>query len=237
MINTEATRRVWAGYDRFTMRGKSVAAWAVRAGVVALPLLATACGQPPAAPVDEGQKLVQATLRLLTSDGNPICIDNRTRGAPLAIYATMQVAPPPSRRPLAWHKPQILRPSNELSSIELLRDSMGSETAHLRDPATGATLSWALQHRLNVTATLLERTGVVESIAISSGWAPGVEARWWPVNRLSQHCSPTYTFSNPTWSASAGYITVMTRHSGTIYAFDRSPAGWQPVGQWTDWLY
>ena len=210
----------------------------LRASCVALLALLAACSRSPEVPVTDGQKIVQETLRLLTSDGIPICVDNRTKGASLAIYAAMQVAPSPSRRPLVWHRPAILRPSDDLSNVELLRDSMGSETAHLRDPMTSTvTLPWAAQHRLDAAAILLEHDSSNKTVTISPAWAPGVKARWWPINRLSRNCSPTYTFSNPTWSATTGFITVMTGHSGTIYAFDRGPGGWQPAGQWTNWLY
>jgi len=210
----------------------------LRAFSWALPLFGGACTRSAAMPRDDGERIVQATLRLLTSDGKPICIDDRTTGRPLAIYATMRMAPLPSGQPLAWHTPGPLRPPVELSNTQLYHDSLGSESAHLRDPDNGgASLPWMLQRRLDETATVQARAGVDESVMISSRWAPGVRARWWPVNRLSRHCSPTYTLSNPTWSASTGYITVMTEHWGATYGLDRGPTGWRPVGQWTNWLY
>lgn len=207
-------------------------------GALLTPLCLAACTTPPAQPSDDGQRLVQAALRILASDGQPICVDNRTTGRPLAIYAAMRVAPPPSRHPLAWHVPGPLRPPPELSNRQIYRDSVGAETAHLREPDNAANrLPHAAQTWLDDNATVLSRASVGTSVTISPAWARGVLARWWPINRVSQHCTPTYVLSNPVWSASSGFVTVMTEHWGTTYGFDRHDGVWRPAGQWTTWLY
>lgn len=201
-------------------------------------LFSAACSSAPDSPVDEGQKIVQAALKVLASDGKGVCVDGRTTGRPLAIYAAMRAAPSPSRRPLAWHVPGQLRPLGTLSNMQLYRDSLGSESAHLQDPQQAeAALPVVDQRRLDDAATKLALSNAAPGIAISPRWATGVKARWWPMNRLSRSCLPTYRLSNPVWSGSIGYVTVMTEHWGTTYAFERNQAGWEPVGQWTNWLY
>lgn len=201
-------------------------------------LFGSACSRVPDAPVDDGQKIVRATLQILASDGKALCVDRQTSGRPLAIYAAMRVAPSPSRRPLKWHVPQPLVPPGKLSNAQLYRDSLGSETAHLQDPGTaGATLSGIEQGKLDASATALAARPAMPAVTVSSRWVPGVEARWWLLNRVSRSCSPIYTLSDPVWSDSLGYVTVLTEHWGTTYAFSRTSVGWKPVGQWTNWLY
>ncbi|MDN4630814.1 hypothetical protein QCD71_04760 [Sphingomonas sp. PsM26] len=197
------------------------------------------CAGTPQPPYDDSQKLVRATLKILTDDGNAICVDNRTNGKPLAIFATMAVAPAPSRRPLAWHTVAPLRSSAALTTRQIYQDTIVNKPAHIPDPTnTTPTLAYLDQQRLNNAAMVQSRTGQTKTVDLPGGFnVPRVDARWWPFVRLSRKCYLKYVVSDPVWSDDLGFVTVNIEHWGTTYAFQRRDKDWVPVGQWSNWLF
>lgn len=210
-------------------------------GVATLAVLVsvTACTGKPQPPFDDSQKLVRATLRILTRDNSGICVDNRTNGKPLAIFATMAVAPAPSRRPLAWHTVMPLRSSEALTNRQIYQDTIVNRPSHIPDPANASpTLGFLDQQKLNNAAMVLSRTGQSKTVDFAGGFAlPNVDARWWPLVRLSRKCTYKYVISDPVWSETMGFVTVNIEHWGTTYAFQRRDRDWVPVGQWSNWLF
>ncbi|WP_242182950.1 hypothetical protein [Sphingomonas sp. CARO-RG-8B-R24-01] len=197
------------------------------------------CARTPQPPFDDSQKLVRATLKILTDDGNTICVDNRTNGKPLAIFATMSVAPPPSRRPLAWHVVTPLRSNAALTARQIYQDTIVDKPAHIPDPVNATpALGFLDQQRLNSAAMVLSRTGQSKTVDLGGGFGvPRVDARWWPLVRLSQKCYLKYVISDPVWSDTMGFVTINIEHWGTTYAFQRRNNDWVAVAQWSNWLF
>ncbi len=197
------------------------------------------CATAPPEPLTDAQMTVRAILRLLTEDGRSICVDNVTNGKPLAIFATMAVAPAPSRRPLAWHRVAPLRSGMKLSNTQMYHDTFGGDQPLLADPGdTTATLGFFAQRRLNDAAAKLARTG--ESVAVDMGDGLGVpraQARWWPLIRWSSSCGPEFKLSDPVVAKDIAYITVRSDHWGTTYALQPRGNDWVPVAQWNTWLF
>ncbi|WP_010160446.1 hypothetical protein [Sphingomonas sp. PAMC 26617] len=202
-------------------------------------LSVSACAAAPKPPFDDSQKLVRATLKVLTNDGNAICVDNRTNGRPLAIFATMAVAPAPSRRPLAWHVVAPLRSKEALTTQQLYQDTIVNRPSHIPDPGnTTASLGFLEQQRLNNAAMVLSRTGQTKIVDFVGGFGvAGVDARWWPFVRLSRKCNYKYVVSDPVWSDTTAFVTVNIEHWGTTYAFQRRNDDWIAIGQWSNWLF
>ena len=197
------------------------------------------CAGTPQPPYDDSQKLVRATLKILTADNAAICVDNRTNGKPLAIFATMSVAPAPSRRPLAWHVVAPLRSNAALTNKQIYQDTITNKPAHIPDPTnTTPTLGFLAQQRLNNAAMVRSRTGQTKTVNLPGGLGvPKVDARWWPLVRLSQKCDQKYVVSDPVWSDTMAFVTVNIEHWGTTYVFQRRDRDWVPVGQWSNWLF
>lgn len=207
--------------------------------LAAIAVTVSGCGSNPRPPQDDAQKLVRATLRVLTPDQQPICVDNRTNGKPLAIFATMAIAPPPSRRPLAWHAVTALRSDAALTTKQIYQDTISNRPSHIRDPSnTTPTLGFLDQQRLNSAATVLSHTGQTKTVDFPGAFGlPRVEARWWPLIRFSQKCQYKYVVSDPVWSDTMGFVTVTIEHWGTTYAFQRRGDDWVAAGQWSNWLF
>lgn len=211
-----------------------------RASILAAMVLGIGgCAGTPQPPYDDSQKLVRATLRILTNDGNTICVDNRTNGKPLAIFATMAVAPAPSRRPLAWHVVTPLRSQAALTTRQIYQDTIINKPAHIPDPVnTTPALGFVDQQRLNNAALVQSRTGQTRTVDLPGGFGVArVDARWWPLVRLSRKCYLKYVVSDPVWSDNLGFVTVNIEHWGTTYAFQRRDRDWVAVGQWSNWLF
>jgi hypothetical protein len=190
-----------------------------------LPLLilltCAACSKP--APLDNSEKIVRATLVLLASEGKVVCVDNHTRGQPLAIFSAITTAAPQSLKPLAWYVP----------------GSAQGGTTHLREPENPTLqLSAIEQSRLNQKAATLARLRDVKSVSIPSSWnLKNISTGWWPINKISSRCSPNYVVSDPALSGTDGFVTVTAGRWGTTYAFERRGADWIPTAQWKTWLY
>ncbi len=197
------------------------------------------CGGAPKPPYDDSQKLVRATLKILTNDGNVICVDNRTNGKPLAIFATMAVAPAPSRRPLAWHHVVPLRSSEALTTRQIYQDTIVDKPSHIPDPTnTTPALGFLEQQQLNNAAMVQSRRGHTRTVDFPGGFDnPRVDARWWPFVRLSRKCYLKYAVSDPVWMDDLGFVTINIEHWGTTYAFKRRDRDWVAVGQWSNWLF
>lgn len=225
----------------FDKQGQSNRRQGPSRAIKSLPLLllltCAACSR--AAPLDNNEKIVRATLMLLASEGNAVCVDNHTRGQALAIFSAMTAAPSQSLKPLAWYVPGPLRPPAAISNSDLLRDSAQGGTAHLRGPENPTLpLSAIEQSRLNRKAAALARLSEAKSVSIRSSWnLKNIATRWWPINRVSSRCSPNYVVSDPAVSGTDGFVTVTADHWGTTYAFEHRGADWIPIAQWKTWLY
>jgi hypothetical protein len=206
---------------------------------LSLLLLLTCAACSKSAPLDNEEKIIRATLVLLASEGQSACVDNHTRGQPLAIFSAMTAAGPHLLKPLPWYVPGPLRPPAAMSSSDLIRDSTQGGTTHLREPENSTLpLSATEQSRLNQKAAVLGRLRDVESVSIRTSWnVKNISTGWWPINRISSRCSLNYVVSDPALSGTDGFVTVTAGHWGTIYAFERRGADWIPTAQWKSWLY
>ncbi|HVF95533.1 MAG TPA: hypothetical protein VM900_14575 [Sphingomonas sp.] len=213
-----------------------------RAMARGLPLLAliapVACA--PAALDDDG-RIVRATLRVLVRDrpatAPALCIDNRTRGEPLAIFRTMRASG--NEHELRWRHPAALHAATPVTQRALFEDAIGRNRLRIVEPqSTGATLSAADQRKFDTAATALAIMGKSDSVALDTGMAvPGASPRWWLLNRIHTGCDRVHVLSKIVRDAQIGFVTVSADHWGTTYAVERNGADWRVTAQWNSWLY
>lgn len=201
------------------------------------------CGAGATA-LDDNEQIVRATLGVLTADGKPICVDERTRGQPLAVFRTMSEAPRASRTPLGWHPPGPLRSPAEPRAGGIWRQEMrrgrpDHAQVRLGEPGNrdATDLPPLEQMRLNGRALALS-SATSETVTIGSNWnVPGVTARWAPRNWIARDCDPRYVLTNPIHAGTIGFVTVTAGHWGTTYALEKTAGRWRPAAQWSTWLY
>lgn len=201
-------------------------------------LSASACAAPIGVPLSDDEKLVRATLQVLSADGSQICVDASTTGRPLSVYRIMASNPPAGVKPV-WFVPASLKPPQALSDAELYRGAQADGTAHIDQPGNmTAVLPSRAQAQLDRAAWILSERDPNPTVTISPSWGlVGVKPRWWLRNRLSRHCAPNYQISDPVTANNIGYVTVTAEHWGTTYAFTRSGSDWVARAQWSNWLY
>lgn len=207
---------------------------------LAAALLAGGCGGSPNAPLDDDEKIVRAVLNVLVSDNKPLCVDNKTYGRALVTFREYSMAPPPSRRLLAWAPPQAFRPPAMPTAAEMDAAERQGRQILLPKPAEREDpLPAPEQSTLNAAARALSMPPVADrGIAIRSSWAPrGVTLRWWPRNRIEGSCKPPYMISNPARNRDLAFVQVRADHWGTIYALQPKGGDWVPIAQWNTWLY
>jgi hypothetical protein len=209
--------------------------------LAALPLLclgATSCDTPNQIPQSDEEKLVQATLTMLSGRGQPVCVDATTIGRPLSVFRAIASNPPPGTAAPAWYLPERFRPPAGLSGGDLYRGAQADGAVHIDQPTNGTlVVSKPAQAMLDRAAWLLSAQEADRAVTIAPSWLPGIKARWWLRNRVSQHCSPTYHISNPVRARDIGFVSVTGDHWGTTYAFKRKGADWVARSQWSNWLY
>ena len=195
-------------------------------------------GCEPQPSLTNEDRIVRATLRVLVSDGKPVCVEDRTRGAPLAVYKAMIDAPPESRRPLGWRQPGPLRPPATLSDEQIYRDQIEGQPATLEEPgADRARLPFQDQTRFDAAARRLAFADPASPNRVDADWVPGVTTRWWLANSLWSRCESPYTLSNPVWAGRMGFVTVSANHWATTYALAPDARDWRVIAQWSVWLY
>lgn len=197
------------------------------------------CSTPNAPANSDTSEVLHALSATLTADNKAVCIDGSTRGDSLAVFRAMLSAPPASRRPLAWHQPQPLRPPASPSSWRIFNDEIRDDRILIPRPQQmGAPLPFLLQRQLDYAANRLSLVQESEEFSISP-WtgAPLAQPRWWIANRLSRDCSPAFTIMNPIVAKNVAFVSVKAGHWGTTYAFAKQDAKWKAIGQWTNWLY
>jgi hypothetical protein len=198
----------------------------------------TGCTAPA---LDDRGKIVRATLRVLAEDravaAAPLCVDDRTRGEPLAIFRTMRARG--NDHDLRWRHPAPLHASQHVSNRALFEDAIGRNRLRIAEPrSTEAVLPAADQRRLDGVATNLAIAGPSEAITIgSTAAAPGIAPRWWLINRARGDCARTYVLSRVVDNGRTGFVTVTADHWGTTYAVEREGADWRVVAKWNSWLY
>lgn len=210
-------------------------------GLTLLPALclgAAACSPPAQAPLNDEEKLVLATIRMLSGRGEPVCVDATTVGRPLSVFRTITSNPPPGATPPAWYLPERFSPPPALTQAELYRGAQTDGAVHIDQPTNGTrVVAGPAQVMLDHAAWLLSSQEADRPVTIAPSWLPGIKARWWLRNRISRHCSPTYHISNPVRARDIGFVTVTGDHWGTTYAFKRDGTGWVARAQWSNWLY
>lgn len=235
-----AVALVGGGYDSAPFRlatrhGKGTAKLSV---ALAVGLALAGCGASESLPRTDGEKLVQATLGMLSGNGAPLCVDARTVGRPLAVFRSITLNPPRGSRPPDWYVPDLLKPPPPVPSGVLVRSARGDGTVQIDQPTNAtAPLPPRVQARLNRAANSLSLQAADQTVTILPSWKSGIKARWWLRNRISRHCSPNYQISNPVTAANIGYVSVKGEHWGTTYAFARRESGWVATAQWRNWLY
>lgn len=205
--------------------------------LAALALVLPGCD---ATPIDDDGRIVRATLALLangrTGDG-PLCVDDRTRGEPLAIYRTMRAQAAKGDR--HWRHPAPLRALGPVSQRALFEDAIDRNRLRIAEPrSTAAALPATEQRRLDAAATSLALVSKSDAVTIGDAEAvPGVSARWWLLNRFRAGCERRYLLSRVVRSGDTGFVTVTADHWGTTYAVERSGGTWRVTAQWNSWLY
>lgn len=189
---------------------------------------------------DEG-RIVRATLGILASNrpasAPPLCIDNRTRGEPLAIFRTMRAAN--TEHDLRWRTPAALQARPKVSGRDLFEDAIGRNKLRIEEPQSiGAILPATEQRRLDATATAMAIVGDSGSATFGeAAAAPGTRPRWWLANRIAGGCDRIYVLSRIVRDARVAFVTVTADHWGTTYAVERRGDAWQVTAQWDSWLY
>ena len=198
----------------------------------------SACSGADHLPKNSDEKLIQATLAMLDGKGEPLCVDEKTVGHPLAVFKSIASNPSAAAAPPTWFAPARFSPPAKLSSADLYRDELGDGAVHLDQPAnTGSEVGASDRATLDRAAFSLSKDKADRSVTISQSWQKGMKARWWLRNRVSNHCSPNYHLSNPVHANDLGFVTVTANHWGTTYAFKRNGADWVATAQWSNWLY
>ena len=212
---------------------------AVKLLIATLSCFGTVGCSPDQAPLRDDERLVLATLQLLTAPGIAVCVDADTAGRPLAVFRMMSSNPSQGVKPLAWFVPAALKPPSGPSNSELFRGGQADSAVHIDQPANSTPpLRPELQVALNRAAWILSARETDQDVKITPAWAvPGVKARWWLRNRISSHCTPNYQISDPVVAGRLGFVTVTGDHWGTTYAFTRHGADWIARAQWSNWLY
>ncbi|WP_156680269.1 hypothetical protein [Sphingomonas profundi] len=203
----------------------------VAAGLAAF---AAGCSSAPA-PLDDSDKIVRATIRLLASEANTVCVDRTTSGKPLEIFANMASGPPEVRHLVGWSPPRPLgAPVQQVSR----GDALTPMSTRLAEPGgDGARLPPLEQFRLNGAARALMRQRVLDAVTVRPEWAPRVVARPWLVNRFDPGCAPRYVVSPPVRAREFAFVTVKADHWGVTYALSPVAGDWRPVAEWSRWLY
>jgi hypothetical protein len=188
---------------------------------------------------DDARGAAAAVIAAMTSGGRDrICIDNRTRGEPLAIFRSMTVAPDPARRPLTWQAPNRFGAAQDLSAAQLIDAEFAGNVPVLAEPPLrDAALGIEDQLQINALARQLA-TRTTSSVSLGGLTVPAnASVRWWPFNRLSRSCDKTYRLTDPVVIRDVAFVSVTSGHWGTTFAVRRTGGQWQPWAQWSDWLY
>lgn len=197
-----------------------------------------ACSVNDRAPMDDDEKLIQATIAMLDGKDEPVCIDEKTVGRPLSVFHTITSNLPPGARAPGWFLPARFSPPDPLSNDEVYRGAQIEGSVLIDQPTNNVEpVSRAEQAKLHRAATLLSREPADHTILISESWQPGIKVRWWLRNRLSSRCTPNYHISNAINARDIGFVSVTADHWGTTYAFRRTDKGWVVAAQWSNWLY
>ena len=211
----------------------------LRIAFAAMSLSALCACQGHSQPQTSDERVVSATLKLLASDGKPVCVDNATSGQPLGVFRTTIRNRPAGLEPPSWFAPAALRPPAALSSFELLRGAQVDSNVHITQPANSSSAMAApLQDALNRSAWQLSTENASKEVSNINAWGiKGVALHSWIINRLSPRCEPNYRLSNPVSNQNVSFITVIADHWATIYAFNRRGIDWVPIAQWSNWIY
>lgn len=205
---------------------------------VAMMIGLTSCGVSSPL-VGDAEQVTGSLLKILTANGEAICVDSTTQGEPLAIFRTMLTAPDPARRPLAWHQPGPLNAGREVTGRQLVAAEFRGQ--HIQLPEYGTTedvLPPLLQMRLNALARAVAFLPSDAPTSVKgSADVPKARVRWWVLNRFDRSCGPIYTLSKPVLVRDAAFVSVMAGHEGTIYAMRKADGVWTPLAKWTNWLY
>ena len=215
------------------------AAGAVKLAVLSLGgLVLSGCSGNPTPRSDE-DKLVLATLILLAAKGETVCVDNRTAGHPLTVFATMMNNRPDGLKPLRWFQPTGLRPLAAMSNGDLMRSARSDATVHINQPANASPpIDPVIQAAIDHDAAVLARRANDRQVIGFDAWhVRGVQARWWLLNRFTPRCFPNYRITNPAVGPDVGFVSVTAEHWGTTYAFSRRGAEWVVTAQWSNWMY
>jgi hypothetical protein len=207
---------------------------------IALAALLAGC-TAPARPLTEGEQIVQQVLAQQAEPKRPVCLDDSTEEPALAVYREMIVAPRPARRQLKWYPPRPLDPEARVTTRELRGTELGNEQIRIEEPEPRRDfLPGLTQLELDGTARRMLRspTAIEERVSISRQWTPaGVTARWWPLNRINRTCWPLFAVSDPIRDRGMAFVTVRAEHWGVLYALRKQGGRWQPVAEWSRWLY
>lgn len=207
---------------------------------LALSTLLLLSGCAPATLDDDG-RIVRATLGVLAAaraaGSPPLCVDNRTRGEPLAIFRTMRAAT--TEHDLRWREPAAFQARPRISGRALFEDAIGRNRLRIDEPqSVGAILPANDQRRLDTAATTMAILGDSGSATFGKAAAsPGTRPRWWLANRVGPGCDRVYVLSRIVHDARIGFVTVTADHWGTTYAVERWGDDWRVAAQWDSWLY
>jgi hypothetical protein len=210
-------------------------------GMTALVAINAGCA-PKSRTLNDDEKIVRAVINLTVAQGQKICLDDQTDQNSLAIFREMALAPRASRQELHWYPPTPLNPEiRAVQAATLTGNQTESASEKIGEPPVRLDFLPGLQQMMLNGAALRLSSPVGSpgnSVVIKSSWLPaGAHADWWPINRFRKDCSPRFSISNPVRNRDMAFVTVQANHWGALYALKRVKGDWEPMAEWSRWLY
>lgn len=199
------------------------------------------CGKVPAVDkLDTDQQIVREVLKVLASDGKPVCVSRWTFGSPLSQFRVAKRGQLQRYYVLDWGTPGAWRPPRMPTQQELRDAVRQGRNAHIPEPSPYIEeLSQKKRTILDGLAFAIAPPAVTLHTAfMRQGWMPkGVTARWWMGRDDKLGCDANYVLSGIKRTDHAAFVAVRVHHWGTLYGLVGGDRNWHVVGQWGPWLY
>lgn len=202
------------------------------------------CGKGPAPDqLDSDKQIVYQVLKVLASDGKPVCVSRWTFGSPLSQFRVAKRGQLERYYVLDWMTPGPWRPPEMPTQKELREAVRAGRNAHIPEPSAEPFVAQALPQKKR---EILDGIGFAIAppetplywVFMHQGWMPkGVTARWWMGRDDKLGCDANYVLSGIKRTQHAAFVAVRVHHWGTLYALAGGDDHWHVVGQWGPWLY
>jgi hypothetical protein len=205
-------------------------------------LLALAgCGRGPKVDqLDTDQQIVREVLKVLASDGKPVCVTRWTFGSPLSQFRVAKRGQLQRYYVLDWQKPGPWRPPTMPTQKELREAAKAGRDANIPEPSAYIDVlpQWKRKILDGLAFVIAPPETPLYWVIMHQGWMPkGVTARLWMGRDDKLGCYENYALSGIKRTEHAAFIAVRVHHWGTVYALTGGKDRWHVVGQWGPWLY